>query len=378
MSIMPGEILKFIKTKEFTFVRNIGQGGTGKTVLVKDEITDIDFVCKKYSPYDIDKKSEYFDRFLEEIRIMYLLSHKNVVRIYTYFLYPEHTTGYILMEYIDGSTIDDYLWLQTNDVHESIFIQLLEGFEYLEKNNVLHRDIRNQNILITNDGIVKIIDFGFGKKIETTPSKNASASVILNWPVSELPEEINNYQYNHQTEVYFVGKLFNKILEDTGIDDFRYQHVIDKMIITNPEKRIKSFAEVLQSISADLFEENDFTKDEKAIYRLFADHISSHINTMINERKLVVDPKEIISSLEDVLKDCLLKEFVQDNSRLISCFVNNPYNYSTRKDIPVEEIRNFYKMFKRLSPIKQRILLDNIGNRLSTIPIKLEDDDIPF
>lgn len=379
MSIIPGEILKFIRTKEFTFVRNIGQGGTGKTVLVKDEVTEIDFVCKKYSPYDIDKKTEYFTRFIEEIRIMYLLSNKNVVRIYTYFLYPEHTTGYILMEYIDGSTIDEYLWLQTNDVHESIFIQLLEGFEYLERNNVLHRDIRNQNILITNDGIVKIIDFGFGKKIESTTSNNAAnASVLLNWPVSEFPEEIKNYQYNHQTEVYFVGKLFNKILEENGIDDFRYQHAIDKMIITNPDKRIKSFAEILQSISADLFEENDFTDTEKAIYRILADRLTSHINAMVNERKLVVEPKEIITSLEIVLRNSLLEEFLQDNSRLISCFVKNTYNYSTRKDIPVKDIRNFYKMIKQLSPIKQKILLDNMCSRLNSIPIKLDEDDIPF
>lgn len=87
---------------------------------------------------------------------MYLLSHKNIVRIYNYFLYPENTTGYIFMENIEGETIRNYLLWQSNEVFENIFIQLIEGFDYLEHNNVLHRDIRNENILITDNGVVKI------------------------------------------------------------------------------------------------------------------------------------------------------------------------------------------------------------------------------
>lgn len=376
MSMVPGEVLKFIRTKEFTFLRNIGQGGTGKTVLVKDEITNMDFVCKKYSPYDLDKKTEYFGRFLDEIKIMYLLSHKNVVRIYTYFLYPEHTTGYILMEYIDGSTIEDYLIWQSNEVLEDVFVQLLEGFEYLERNNVLHRDIRNKNILVTNDGIVKIIDFGFGKKIEST--SNESASVLLNWPVSEFPEEISKFQYNHQTEIYFVGKLFNKILEENGIDDFRYQFLIEKMVIPNPEKRIKSFAEILQRVSEDLYEETAFKDEEKAVYLAFANALTSHINSMHNEVKLVVEPTKVVSLLESVVKDCLLEDVLQDNSRLINCFVSSAYNYRTNKDIPVNEIRGFYRLLKKLPLMKQKILLSNISTRLNSLPVKYDGDDIPF
>ena len=92
MDMSTGDIIKFIRAKEYTFQRNVGQGGTGKTILVKDEVTDMNFVCKKYSPYDITKKKEYFSRFIDEIKIMYLLSHKNIVRIYNYFLYSENTT----------------------------------------------------------------------------------------------------------------------------------------------------------------------------------------------------------------------------------------------------------------------------------------------
>jgi serine/threonine protein kinase len=373
----PGDVIRFIREKEYTFQRGVGQGGTGKTVLIKDEIMGMNFVCKKYSPYDMAMKEEYFTRFIDEIKIMYLLSHKNIVRIYNYFLYPEYKTGYILMENIEGQAIDIYLLFQNNDAFENVFIQLIEGFEYLEKNSVLHRDIRNANILVTNDGIVKIIDFGFGKKIENKSEKEAS--ILLNWPVSDLPEEINSFQYNHQTEVYFVGKLFNKILESNNINDFKYQHIIDDMIKANPKKRVESFAQIMISISEDTFQNLDFTDDEKIIYLTFADELISHIVSMKNEFIPETDPKRIINSLETVVRDSLLEEVLQNNNGLISCFVNNNYTYNNKKNISISIIRDYYRLLKKLSNIKQKILISNIIARLKGIEIKYEyDGDIPF
>ncbi|MBU3176508.1 protein kinase family protein [Clostridium estertheticum] len=379
MNKNPGEIIKFIRNKEYTFQRNVGKGGTGITILVKDEITDMNFVCKKYSPSDITKKTEYFSRFIDEIKIMYLLSHKNIVRIYNYFLYPENSSGYILMENIEGATIDNYLIFQTNDVYEKIFIQLVEGFEYLEKNNVLHRDIRNENILVTNDGIVKIIDFGFGKKVEF--KSNNEASIFLNWPVSELPEEIYNRQYNHQTEIYFVGKLFNKILEEYNIEDFRYQHLLDSMVLTNPKKRIKSFSSMIEALSNDIFDELDFTESEKSIYSTFADELICHISFMKDELILKTEPSEVISLIENIIKDSLLEDILQDNRRLITCFISNSYSYFTTKDIHIKTIREFYRFLKNLTEIKKKIVINNIFTRLRMIMIKIDvidDGDIPF
>lgn len=376
MSINPGEVLKFIRNKEFTFLRNIGQGGTGKTVLVRDEITEMDFVCKKYSPCKSSDRAQYFQRFIDEIKLMHMLHHKNIVRIYNYYLYPENTTGYILMEYIDGSSIDNYLLFQGSDAFENVFIQLIEGFEYLEKNKVLHRDIRTANILVTNDGIVKIIDFGFGKKIDNHNEEDAS--ILLNWPVTDFPDEIKDCQYSHQTEIYFLGKLFDKLLIYYGIDDFRYQYIIDKMIVSNPNKRISSFSEVLQFISEDIFEESDFTLEEKTIYVEFSNYLVSHLIEIRNELVLIKDPREVIRQLENTLNNCLAEKFLQNNNELISCFIKSAYTYSTFNDIEVKAIRNFYRMFKKFPAIKQRIILNNIGARFKKVKVTNEDDELPF
>lgn len=165
MDLNQDQIIEFDQPKKYIFKKYIGQGGTGKTILVKDTITNFDFVFKKYSPQNENKREDYFERFVEEIKIMYPLFHDNIVRIYNYYLYPDKKIGYILMEYIDGSPINEFLCSQDNNVFEDIFIQLIEGFKYLEQNGILHRDIRNRNILITDDGLLKIIDFGFGKKL---------------------------------------------------------------------------------------------------------------------------------------------------------------------------------------------------------------------
>lgn len=160
---MKGKIIQFIRTKDFKFIEKIGQGGTGRTVLLEDEIINERFVCKKYSPYFEDHKKLFFNNFKDEIKLLHLINHKNVVRVFNYYLYPEENTGYILMEYIKGNKISDFL-KENPDKLDDVFRQTINGFQHLEKSNILHRDIRPDNILISKDGIVKIIDFGFSKK----------------------------------------------------------------------------------------------------------------------------------------------------------------------------------------------------------------------
>ena len=83
------EIIKFIRQKDYKLIKHIGQGGTGKTVLLKDEIIDEVFVCKKYSPYNKEDKEQYFKYFIDEIKILHCIYHKNIVRVFNYYLYPE-------------------------------------------------------------------------------------------------------------------------------------------------------------------------------------------------------------------------------------------------------------------------------------------------
>lgn len=105
-----GDVIPFVKQKDYIMVNNdLGGGSFGKTVLLQDPFIDELFVAKKYEPEYDGIKEQFYKNFLDEIKILYKLNHRNIVRIYNYYAYENIYTGYILMEYIDGENIGDFI-----------------------------------------------------------------------------------------------------------------------------------------------------------------------------------------------------------------------------------------------------------------------------
>lgn len=374
--IQPGAIVEFNRKKHFKHIRPLGAGGTGDTHLFEDETTDMLFAFKKYSPKDTNYIEEHYDRFVDEIKILFKISYPNIVRVYNYYLYPELKLGYLQMEYIDGVTIDKFepnLWGKDWD---DIFTEVISAFEYLESNKILHRDIRYANIMIDRSENVKIIDFGFGKKLETT--EQDGRSVFLNWPVTQLPNETETDGiYNHRTEIYFIGKLFQNVLV-AEYDNFKFKHIIEKMTKVNPNERYQAFKLVSQDISKGVLAEIDFTEKEKKVYQVFADALCGHINHYIDKYDPINDVSATVSRLSELIRKSSLEKNVQDNSQLIKCFIYGGFSYKSRNDIEVAYLIDFFQLLQRLTPNKQKIVLDNIYTRLAKIKIILAEDDLPF
>lgn len=287
--IKPGTIVQFNKIKYFTHIDILGQGGTGETHLLKDETTDMLFAFKKYSPKDSQRIDEYYNRFVDEIKILFTISHPNIVRVYNYFLYPESKLGYIQMEYIDGVPTSNFnpVWKNWTE----IFSEIISAFEYLETNNILHRDIRPDNILIDKQENVKVIDFGFGKRI--VEEDNEGNSVFLNRPVTKLPNEIiYNHIYNHQSEIYFIGKLFENIFDENQPS---FKHIIDKMTQLDPHKRYLTFREVSVDLSQGILA-IDFSEDEKALYLNLAEVLSNYIRSHTNSYEPIEDTSIVMNN----------------------------------------------------------------------------------
>lgn len=372
-----GEVITFEAKKNFTFQKTLGRGGTGDTHLFKDETTNILFAIKKYVPKDLVRIDEYYERFVDEIKILFNISHPNIVRIYNYYLYPDCKTGYLQMEYINGVCINEYEPMPWNKKDwEDIFYEVINAFEYLENNNILHRDVRASNILIDQNENVKIIDFGFGKQFNG--DKNSENSVLLNWPVTEMPEEIQfNQEYDEKTEIYFVGVLFKHVLRDR-IKDFRFGHIIEKMTKVNPEQRYSSFSNILTDINQGVLSEISFTDEQKEWYRDFADALCNHISCYIDKGEFVSDIEQTVSMLSGVIRNSSLEEYLQDNSKLIECFVVGKYKYYSRKDIPIKVLKNFYTLITGLPYAKKKLVFANVNMRLATIVVEDSDIDIPF
>ncbi|CAG9614909.1 Serine/threonine-protein kinase PknD [Bacillus rhizoplanae] len=372
--VKPGTVVTFDRVKQFIHIESLGQGGTGDTHLFRDETTDMFFAFKKYAPKDSNYIDENYERFVDEIKILFTISHPNIVRVYNYYLYPESKLGYLQMEYIDGVSIADFKPFLGKG-WEEIFTETISAFEYLESKNILHRDIRPANILIDKHENVKVIDFGFGKKL--AGQDQDGRSVLLNWPVTQLPNETADEGiYNHQSEIYFVGKLFSNIIGE-NLTNFKFKYIIDKMIQLDPRERYASFRDISVDISQGVLAIN-FTEEEKSLYRDFAEILSKYIVSHTNRYEPVNDPNIIMNRLSTLIRNSSLETYIQDNSKLISCFVDNYFTYKSAIDIPLSIIINFYQLLQQLVSYKQKIVLDNIDMRLSQITIEIDPDDLPF
>ena len=374
------EIVSFIRQKDYRGIKWLGKGSFGLTALLEDETINEKFVCKKYSPLPGINKDKYYTNFLNEIKLLYKLNHKNIVRVFSYHMYEKNCTGFVLMEFIDGIDIENFL-IEHPEMINDIFEQTIEGFSYLESKKILHRDIRSSNILVDKGGFVKIIDFGFGKQAFTATDFDRSFS-SLNW-WCELPSDFQDNIYNFKTELYFVGKLFEKIIKDYDINGFIYKGILVKICEHNPNNRISSFEEVKRSIQNNEVLDALFTYDEINVYQSFASSLSKVIISVYDDVKYITDIELIQKKLSDLYKSVMLEYYIPDNTSIIDCFIGGRYRYLVKAQFETSILKNFCKFLKSCTKDKKNIVLSNLHSRFASIQITVEEeliseDEIPF
>lgn len=381
---MPENIVKFLKSKDYMMVNdNLGHGSFGKTVLLSDPFIDELFVAKKYEPEYPEIKEKFFSSFLQEIKILYKLNHPNIVRIYNYYAYAEQFTGYILMEYIDGETLGTYFEnydpLLTEGDPNSIFLQLISAFDYLEKNSVIHRDIREGNILINKGGIAKVIDFGLGKFLAPCDKLEDSLHSDVNRAgLDKLPKEYFKGEYSIQTDMFYLAELYKRLLnENKMLDAFLYRHILDKMLQEEAANRYGSFAAIIEEVSKKKLEVLEFSENDKKIYRDFAESLFGSISACIGERTYNDDPTTFKQKLQSILEHNLLEVDIQNLSDFIQTILTCNFKYFASRSISVNVVRQFYNWFERLNMLTQKLVLGNLVYKLSTIKIE-PLVDIPF
>jgi serine/threonine-protein kinase len=376
--------IEFNRPTKYKALKRLGAGACGETVLIHDENMDCHFVVKKYSPIfaqseSPDDFSELLRRFNHEARILFRLNHPNIVRVYIYYDYKEFNTAYILMEYIDGENIVDFSH-RNPSVLDTIFEKVIDGFAHLEEKNILHRDIRPMNILVSENANPKIIDFGFGKSLEST-DQDAEKSITLNW-WCETPPEFARSVYDFQTEVYFVGKLFEQIITEEGLSGFKYMKLVRTMCERSRDKRYKAFSEVKNAVNEGQFEELSFSYSETTAYRNFTNSICYILSSIDTSSKYERDHDKITSNLETIYRRSMLEEHIAAPNNIISAFIKGPFKYWSSRRFETEILRDFLAMLKAMSADRQSIILENLSTRLDSVertkPKFDADDDIPF
>lgn len=385
-----GEIISFLKQRDYVMVNNaLGGGSFGKTVILKDPYIDELFVAKKYEPEFSEIKEIFYKNFIDEIKILYKLNHPNIVRIFSYYPYEEIYTGYILMEFIDGVNIGEYLseyeeldtLLLDKPSPDDIFVQLINAFCYIEENGILHRDIREGNIMIDKSGVVKVIDFGIGKLFDPAHKEDSLIGDINRSDSDTLPLEYYSGEYTTQTDMFYLAELLNRLMSTASHADemnFSYQEILDKMMNKNPVDRYSSFSEVREAIGKHDFTSLDIPEEDKKLYQQFSNLIYRSISFFSSEPKFVSEPKAVIEKLQKALRNNAFENVVQKNADVINCFVACGYNYDNNVNIPCELVKSFLNWFFNSTPASQELILTNLTTKLSIIRYIEPEDELPF
>ena len=382
-----GDIIPFLKQKDYIMVNNnLGEGSFGKTVLLKDPFIDELFVAKKYEPEYDEIKEQFYKNFLDEIKIMYKLNHKNIVRIYNYYAYEDSFLGYILMEYIDGKNIgtflNEYLEPFESVSLDEIFIQLIDAFCCMEEHGIVHRDIREGNILVDNNGTVKVIDFGIGK-IFSKPEEAVDSLVLdINRDGSgTLPQEYYEGIYTSLTDMFYLAELLQRLIKNSETCDensFSYWDILSKMMEKRAENRYPSFAAIREAIGKRDFVNLEISNKDKKIYQEFTNLVCSALSIYTEPPRFVVDTAIFAAKLNIALELNLFESSVQNNADIINCVVSSNYKYLPRVDIPVAVVKSFFDWYQTSTHQSQALILNNFISKLSIIKVEVQDPDLPF
>ena len=276
---MEGKIISHYKLLE-----KLGGGGMGIVYKARDIKLDR-YVALKFLPPSFSLDEEAKQRFIHEAKAASALEHNNICNIHE-INETEDGQLYIVMAYYDGETLKKKVEKGSIDIDEAIniTIQIAEGLSKAQEKGIIHRDIKPANIFVTNDGVVKILDFGLAKVAGQSQITKTSSTVGTVAYMS--PEQARGETVDHRTDIWSLGVVLYEMI--TGINPFKAEYeqaVIHSIIDKEPEP--------IKKLRKDVPDKVDWII-KKALEKKTSDCYQS-VEEMLNDLKFIKD-EEITSS----------------------------------------------------------------------------------
>ena len=267
------------KIGKYDIVEELGRGGMGVVYKGHDGLMERDVAIKVMADLMLSVP-EIRERFFREARTAGKLSHENITVVFD--VGEDEGRPYIVMEYLTGSDLAEMLekrepipFLQKLD----FAIQICRGLSYSHAHDIVHRDIKPQNIRIVGNGRVKIMDFGIARSVTSTMT---TTGAVIGTPYYMSPEQIQGRHVDKRSDIFSFGVLFYELLTGrkpfTGdvptavmfkivydppppLDDEQIDHrgglrdIVMKTLAKDPDQRYQDLAEVadaLENIVSDL------------------------------------------------------------------------------------------------------------------------------
>lgn len=220
------------KIHHYQILEKLGSGGQGTVYKARDTKLDRIIVIKVL-PAELTAKTSNFKRFEREAQLCSQLDHVNICTIYDF----NESNGiyYIAMQYVEGKNVRQLVNGRPLELKSalSIAIQVCDALAYSHERNIIHRDIKAGNVMVTSSGLVKILDFGLAKLIQgehelpkgVDRTEITEIGIPYGTATYAAPEQAKGERADHRADIFSTGVLLYEML--TGIWAFQGKTVVD-------------------------------------------------------------------------------------------------------------------------------------------------------
>lgn len=250
-------------------LRMIGRGGMGQVYLAERAHDGLQLVLKLLNP-ELRRDDTFFKRFVREYKLIAALASEHVVRIFDQGFAGERP--YIAMEYLSRGTL-------AARIHEGVtslaalrlVAQIAKALDAIHCHNVVHRDLKPQNIMFRDNGRPVIVDFGLARDLSADSSLTRLGEVLAT-PRYMSPEQSLGQPADHRSDLYSLGVIFyemltgKKMFGDAGAAELAhlivhgeaprlprrlagYQPILDRLLAKQPAERFQSARELFATIA---------------------------------------------------------------------------------------------------------------------------------
>lgn len=205
--LVAGTALPGSEGENYVIERTLGRGGMGVTYLARRQTDRTPVVLKTLQPSGMSDVKVLM-RFVQEARTLLTLRHENLVRGYDF--YQSRNFCYLAMDFVRGYSVEELLTKRPRlDPLEAtrIVLGIARGLAYLEEQGLVHRDIKPANIIVSTEGIPKLVDFGIAKMTDRDCSLTTKG-IILGTPYYLSPEQAYEPNVDIRSDIYSLGASY--------------------------------------------------------------------------------------------------------------------------------------------------------------------------
>ena len=248
-------------SKRYRIIKKIASGGMAD-IFLGDDLKLNRKVAVKILSANYAGDRNFVARFKSEAQILARLNHPNIVQVYDW---GEFNSSYfICMEYVEGESLKEIIEKKGPLPPETVAdyaIQISSALLTAHKNNLVHRDIKPQNILVTPEGKVKVTDFGIAKSLTTDVTKTLN---IIGTAHYISPEQAKGEVLDHRTDIYSLGiVLYEMLTADVPFRggnsiDISLKHIYEKPL--KPSELMENIPDKLEKIIMHCLEKNPMAR----------------------------------------------------------------------------------------------------------------------